>query len=107
MQSICFDELIKTTVSMVEKNFSLCMNRKSFFFLSFFAALYLHFGEADFSLREDRSPLEVIVVSRGDFDGDITLQIIPMSVTQFVKQDLTPLPDSLGDLDHAESGDFL
>lgn len=75
--------------------------------MSFFAALYLQFGEADFSLREDRSPLEVIVVSRGEFDGDITLQIIPMSVMQFVKQDLTPLPDSLGDLDHAESGDFL
>ena len=64
----------------------------------------MEFGEADFSLREDGGPLEALVVAQGGLTGNITIEVTPMTVSQFTMQGLSPLSDDLGSLDHAEQG---
>ena len=54
----------------------------------------LHFGENDFSEREGNGKLEAVVVADGDFTGEITVQVIPITVSQFQDQGLTPLPET-------------
>ena len=61
----------------------------------FFLALNLRFGEGDFSEREGDGNLEVVVIGGGDFIGNVTVQIIPITVSQFQSQGLTPFPDTL------------
>jgi hypothetical protein len=60
-------------------------------------ALNLHFGEDDFSEREGSrtGKLKVVVVAEGEFTGSIIVQVVPMTVSQFQSQGLTPLPDTL------------
>ena len=71
-----------------------------------FLALDLHFGEGDFSIREGDGKLRAIVVAQGEFSGSVTIQVVPMTVTQFLSRGLTPVPDALNnlDLDPAEAG---
>ena len=52
----------------------------------------MHFGEDDFSEREGNGKLRVVVVADGEFTGSITVQVVPITVTQFQNQGLTPLP---------------
>ena len=72
---------------------------KSFLIL----ALDLHFGEDDFSEREGNGKLRVVVVADGEFTGSITVQVVPITVTQFLNQGLAPLPQTL-DLNDANLG---
>ena len=76
-----------------------------FFFL---LALDLHFGEDDFSEKEGNGKLKAVVVAGGEFTRSITVQVIPMTVSQFQSQGLTPLPD-LNDpsFDQAKAGSII
>lgn len=69
-------------------------------------ALQLKFGEDDFSLQEQDGSLKVPVTATGELSGTITIQVVPMTTTQFLKQGLTPVPDTLNDpnVDPAEAG---
>lgn len=61
----------------------------------YFLAWNLRFGEGDFSEREGDGNLEAVVIGGGDFIGNVTVQVIPMTVSQFQNQGLTPFPDTL------------
>ena len=66
-------------------------------------------AEADYSIREDRSPLGALIVAKGGFRGNVTVELTPMTVTEYMKQGLTSsfldLSNDLGNLDHAEAGE--
>ena len=46
------------------------------------------------------------MVAQGEFSGSVTVQVVPMTVSQFLNKGLTPVPDALSnpDLDPAEAG---
>ena len=78
--------------------------------ISFYtSALNLRFGETDFSHREDRGSLEAVFEARGQFTGSIVVEVIPMTVSQFLSQGLTPVPPAITNvnLHHAKAGRAL
>ena len=50
-------------------------------------------------------------MAEGDFgtSENVTVQVIPMTVSQFLNEKLTPIPDALNDadLDPAEAGELI
>ena len=62
-----------------------------------FAAVILQLSETDFSHREDQGSLGAVFEARGAFSGTVVVEITPMSVSDFLNQGLTPVPQVIAD----------
>ena len=70
----------------------------------FFAGMRFSFGEDDIGIREGEGNLRVVVTSRGLYSGNVTVEVLPMTLSQFTAAG-TPLPHSLSASDDpAEEG---
>ena len=98
--------MLSTAIKLRRGKPILIQQMQMLIYLNFFhSALRIYFGEGDYSTREGRN-VSATVSAEGEFRGTVTVQVIPMTLSRFTNEGLSPMPESLNEfnLDPAEAG---